>query len=330
MSSSETSLTTPLTTPVTAPAPQAPVPKPPLTPPDPSRAAWWPTTDLDGFLVRAGEFLHSEPALNTVLLSVTETLRERGLQAYGEGAPLFGTYADADGTVRGAFVRTPPHRVSVSAVGPEAADSLALLLADFGPDLPGVAAERATAEAFARSWRQHTGASAVLGMRQRLYRLDTLSPPEPVPPGRDRVATEADRDLLARWYEEFCEALGERPGMAPHAWADSRIVYGGATVWETPDGTPVAMAGATRRVAGQVRVAPVYTPADLRGRGYGGAATVAVTRAALDAGTAEVLLFTDLANPTSNRLYQRLGYRPVGDFAQWDFTRRDFTATATP
>ncbi|NDZ98825.1 GNAT family N-acetyltransferase, partial [Streptomyces sp. SID10116] len=83
--------------------------------------------------------------------------------------------------------------------------------------------------------------------------------------------------------------------------------------------------GATPRIAGQVRVAPVYTPADLRGRGYGGAATAAVTRAALDAGAAQVLLFTDLANPTSNRLYQRLGYRPVADFAQWDFT-----ATATP
>ncbi|WP_437113447.1 GNAT family N-acetyltransferase [Streptomyces venezuelae] len=286
---------------------------------------WRLTGDLDLFLDRGSVFLLSEPAPHTVLLSVTETLRERGLQAYGEGAPLFGTYADVDGTVRGAFLRTPPHRVSVSPVGPEAADSLARLLADVSPDLPGVAAERATAEAFARAWEKRTGASAALGMRQRLYRLDTLTPPEPAPPGRGRVATEADRDLLARWYEEFCEALGERPGMAPHAWADSRIAYGGAILWETPDGTPVAMAGATRRVAGQVRVAPVYTPADLRGRGYGGAATVAVTRAALDAGAAEVLLFTDLANPTSNGLYQRIGYRPVGDFAQWDFT-----ATAAP
>ncbi|WP_338061095.1 GNAT family N-acetyltransferase [Streptomyces kanamyceticus] len=79
------------------------------------------------------------------------------------------------------------------------------------------------------------------------------------------------------------------------------------------------MAGVTRRTAGQVRVAPVYTPAALRGRGYGGAATVAVSRAALDAGASDVLLFTDLDNPTSNSLYQRIGYRPVRDYTQYDF-----------
>ncbi|WP_369218492.1 GNAT family N-acetyltransferase, partial [Streptomyces flavofungini] len=116
--------------------------------------------------------------------------------------------------------------------------------------------------------------------------------------------------------------LGGHGGTLAEEWAESRIAYGGVTLWEAPDGTPVAMAGVTRRIAGQVRVAPVYTPAGLRGRGYAGAVTAAVTRAALDAGAAEVLLFTDLANPTSNGLYQRLGYRPVRDFAQFGFGRR--------
>ncbi|MEV0259558.1 GNAT family N-acetyltransferase [Streptomyces sp. NPDC050732] len=298
------------------------------TAPEPAHdlsGAWQLTSDLDEFLDRGGDFLRAEPALHTVLLSVTENLRVRGLRAYGEGPPLFGTYADADGTVSGAFLRTPPHRVSVSPVGPEAAGSLARLLADAGPDLPGVGAEHATAEAFSRAWEKHTGAAGALTTRQRLYRLGDLTPPEPEPPGRARVATAADRDLLARWHDEFGEAVGERSAADPGEWADSRIAYGGVILWESPDGTPAAMAGATRQVAGQVRVAPVYTPAGLRGRGYGGAATVAVTRAALDAGADEVLLFTDLANPTSNGLYQRIGYRPVGDFAQWDFT-----ATATP
>jgi predicted GNAT family acetyltransferase len=81
------------------------------------------------------------------------------------------------------------------------------------------------------------------------------------------------------------------------------------------------MAGATPLIAGQIRVAPVYTPAPLRGRGYAGAATTEVSRAALAAGADEVLLFTDLANPTSNGLYQRIGYRPVADFAVYDFAK---------
>ncbi|MEU6991474.1 GNAT family N-acetyltransferase [Streptomyces sp. NPDC046465] len=273
-------------------------------------------------MVRAGEFLRSEPALHTVLLTVTETLRLRGLQVYGSGVPLFGTYADADGTVRGAFARTPPHHLALSPVTPEAADALARQLAGADPELPGVTAEWATAEAFTRAWERHTGATATLDTRQRLYRLGTLMPPEPGPAGRARLATEADRDLLVRWHQEFATAVGEPPAMDSRPWVDARLSYGGVTFWETPDGVPAAMAGATRRIAGQVRVAPVYTPAELRGRGYGGAATVAVTRAALDAGAAEVVLFTDLDNPTSNGLYQRIGYRPVRDFAQHSFLRR--------
>ncbi|ATL28549.1 GNAT family N-acetyltransferase [Streptomyces formicae] len=282
--------------------------------------AWQLTTDLDGFLAHAEAFLHSAPAPHTALLSVTDTLRARGLQAYGKGAPLFGTYAGADGDVRGAFVRTPPHRLCPSPLDPEAAEALARQLADVSPDLPGVAADAATGEAFARAWEKQTGATASAVIHQRLYRLGTLTPPEPAPPGRARVATGADRELLSRWHEEFGEAVGERPAMGPGAWVDSRLAYGGITLWETPDGTPAAMAGVTRRTAGQVRVAPVYTPAALRGRGYGGAATVAVSRAALDAGASEVLLFTDLDNPTSNSLYQRIGYRPVRDYIQYEFT----------
>jgi predicted GNAT family acetyltransferase len=93
---------------------------------------------------------------------------------------------------------------------------------------------------------------------------------------------------------------------------DERVGYGGMTLWEA-DGVPVSMAGVTRQVAGMIRVAPVYTPPGYRRRGYAGAVTAAVTQAALDAGAGEVLLFTDLANPTSNALYQRLGYHPVED-----------------
>jgi predicted GNAT family acetyltransferase len=73
------------------------------------------------------------------------------------------------------------------------------------------------------------------------------------------------------------------------------------------------MAGTQRSVAGVVRLGPVYTPPAERRRGFGGAVTAAVSQAALVAGATDVVLFTDLANPTSNALYQRLGYRPVED-----------------
>ncbi len=101
---------------------------------------------------------------------------------------------------------------------------------------------------------------------------------------------------------------------------DDRVGNGGLILWEH-EGRPVSVAGRNRPAAGQARVGPVYTPPDLRGCGFGGAATAAITQAALDDGAEGVVLFTDLANLTSNTLYQRLGYRPVSDWAVLRFGR---------
>jgi predicted GNAT family acetyltransferase len=281
-----------------------------------TRDGWHLTHDLDAFLTRTGAFLHSEPALHTVPLTVTDTLRRRGPHAYGPEDPLFGTL-ERDGEVRAVFVRTPPYWIHVTSLTEREADELAACLA--GHALPGVSAADDTAAAFAEAWHRHTGAESRLRQRHRLYRLGELTVPEPVPPGRPRIATASDRAQLVRWLEDFAEQIGDRTLQDSGALADSRISYGGVTFWETPDGTPVSMAGVTPEVAGQVRVAPVYTPAELRGRGYAGAATAEVSRVARESGVKEILLFTDLANPTSNGLYQRIGYRPVTDFAVYEF-----------
>ncbi|MFI1504606.1 GNAT family N-acetyltransferase [Streptomyces sp. NPDC020597] len=275
---------------------------------------WHLTHDLDAFLERAGDFLRSRPALHTVPLTVVDSLRRRGPHVYGTEDPLFGALDTGDG-VTGVFFRTPPHRLNLTSLTEEGAEALAERLAADGHRFPGVSADRDTAALFAAAWGRRTGVESRPVERQRLYRLGELTSPGPVPEGRARVAAAADRDLLTRWHDAFMEDTGAHNGQDAGAWADSRIAYGGITLWETPDGTPVAMSGVTPEVAGQVRVAPVYTPPALRGRGYAGAATVEVSRAAQASGAAEILLFTDLANPTSNGLYQRIGYRPVTDFA---------------
>jgi len=273
---------------------------------------------LDAFLARAGSFLRSRPDLHTVPLTVTEQLRMRGTQAYGDEAPFFGVL-ERNGEVRGAYFCTPPYRVSVTPITPEDAGSLAAHLAGIGRPVSGVIGERTAVATLVRAWERGTGAVATLHERQRLYRLGTLTAPAAMPTGRPRVAAEPDRDRLVCWYGEFMEAIGG-VGTRADGWADARIAYGGITFWEAADGTPVSMAGVTPMVAGQIRVGPVYTPSHLRGRGYAGAVTAEVSRAALAAGADQVLLFTDLANPTSNALYQRVGYRPVADFAVYDFS----------
>jgi predicted GNAT family acetyltransferase len=281
--------------------------------------AWQTTDDLAAFDAAALDFLRAQPTQNTILLSVPSVLRERGPNAFGDGAPRFGWYEDADGAVRGAFLQTPPHGILVSDL-PDGAAALALvdvLRAD-GRPVPAVNAPLPVAEVVADAWCAATGAVAREGARHRLYLLGELTGPSPAPAGAARIATGDDLDLLLTWFVEFAEEVGDPVVNAQRAVVD-RLDYGGLTLWEL-DGAPVSMAGITRLLeGGGIRIGPVYTPKTLRGRGYAAAATTAACESAFDRGAREVSLFTDLANPTSNALYQRLGFRPLGDRVVFHF-----------
>ncbi|KUN07093.1 acetyltransferase [Streptomyces yokosukanensis] len=275
---------------------------------------WHITEDLDDFLARTGDFLRSRPALHTTPLTAFERLRTRGVD--GAGETVFGRL-EPGGEVSALFYRLPTRRLTVTALSPEQADTLAARLTGLGLPLSGVHGDNDSAVAFARAWQRRTGAAPVLSWWGRLHRLGAPVPPRPRPQGRGRLLGEEDREDWMRWCGEFVAAVGEAPA---DSWADSRFADKHFTFWETPDGTPVSMAGSTSLIGGMVRIDPVYTPAHLRGRGYAGAVTVEVSRAALAAGAREVVLFTDPANPTSNALYRRIGYVPVAYFVSYDFS----------
>ncbi|MCX4789995.1 MULTISPECIES: GNAT family N-acetyltransferase [unclassified Streptomyces] len=262
---------------------------------------WTFTDDVDVFLDAAGASLAARPAENTLVLTVTAALRRGGPHAYTDSAPLLGWWRGADGEVAGTLVQTPPYRPLLGTVAPEALAPLAAAL-----PLTGVNADRATAEALAATWPGHR-----VDQEQRLYRLETLVPPSPAPAGRHRAATAADREPLVRWFHAFADQVGQ-PGKNAERLVDEGTAAGTLTLWED-GGVPVSMAGASPRIAGTVRIATVYTPAEYRGRGYAAAVTAEVARAAREAGAQEVLLFTDLANPTSNGVYRRIGFRAVSD-----------------
>ncbi len=271
--------------------------------------AWTLTGSLDEFEAAAGEHLRTDPVRQTVPLTLLATLRERGLAAFGDAPPVYGWHRSA-GQVDGAFLQTPPYPVLVASLPAESALSLISLLGEDGRDLSAVNLPGPAEPAFLGAWAAATGGSAATRQRSRLFRLGALAAPDPMPPGAARVAGSADRDVLISWHEAFSREI-ERGAHGPaDRMVDDRLSYGGLMLWEA-DGRPAAMAGITRLVAGVARVAPVYTPPGHRRRGFGGAVTTAVSQAAIDAGAAEVVLYTDLANPTSNALYQRLGYRPV-------------------
>jgi GNAT superfamily N-acetyltransferase len=281
--------------------------------------SWFMTTDTERFLAVAGEFLRADPAGNSVMLTVTENLRVSGA-APAASAPLYGWWQPAAGDrVAAAFMHTPDFPLMLSRVNGPTAARLAGELAGAGRRVQGVNAGQEAADAFAAAWRDRTGDAVAVHRRMRLFRLGELRPPRPGPEGTARLAAGDDRDLLAGWFGAFAREAGEPSREDEHAAVTERLGYGGIILWEA-GGVPVSVAGRTRAVAAMVRVGPVYTPPELRGHGYAGAATVAVSQAALDAGIREVVLYTDLANPTSNALYQRLGYRPVEDRVVCSFT----------
>lgn len=283
------------------------------------RDTWIFAQDAAEFAETAIPQLAAAPAANTLLLTVFERLRRHGAHAFGPADPQLAVWYDADGSPGGAVVRTPPFGYVASHVPAEAADAFAelMLASDTGLDGREINLPDTVFEPFAAAWTARTGNEPRVVERNRLYRLEQLTPPEPAPSGHARAAEAGDVPVIARFLEEFWIEVGHpRPAgghLDPQRIARARVEEGSFRVWCDEEGGLVSLAGHAPIVAGAGRIGPVYTPKEARGRGYAGAATAAVCRVLLDGDAREILLFTDLANPTSNALYQRIGFRPVSD-----------------
>ncbi len=275
-----------------------------------SGAGW----DVASFAAAAGPVLEADPVRHTLALTVLDRW------AGGAGKPALLLTVRRRGAVVGLALREHGRPVLVSALPPALAAAVVARALAVDPRPAGAAGPVPEAEAHAAAHAAATGAGVEVAMRQRLFRLVALAPPVAVP-GNCRLAGPSDVDLLARWQADFlAEAVGAlgpsddpRPGIV-------EALAGGAgyVLWER-DGEPRAYAVARRPVAGMARIGPVYTPPEHRGRGHGSAVTAAATAWAQRAGAREVCLFTDLANPVSNAIYPRLGYRPVHDAVELRF-----------
>jgi hypothetical protein len=272
----------------------------------------------DGFLGHAGDFLVEREAEHNLILGLSSRLRQDP-RLYGKD-PYFAVVEDG-GRVVGAALRTPPHNLVLSelddkrTIGP-----LLDAVREEYAELPGVVAPKERAAQFAKAWHEATGATVELRIAQRVFRADRVDPPQGVP-GRMRDYEPSDRELAARWMDAFtAEALAGSPQPeSSEEFVDRREADpdGGLVLWE--DGEVVSLAGYGGRTPNGIRIGPVYTPPERRARGYGSAVTAALTQHLLDGGSCFCFLFTDLANPTSNSIYQRIGYRGVSDVDLWAF-----------
>jgi uncharacterized protein len=271
----------------------------------------------ESFLAQAGEFLAAREAQHNLILGLASRLRREPLM-YGE--PAYLAVASEGGRVVGVALRTPPHNLALSEIDDEAAiEPLVEHVHSVFGSLPGVVGPKERAGQFAAAWQAATGVSASLELAQRTFCADHVEPPPPVS-GKMRDYVRGDRELASRWMDAFvAEALPDAPPESSEKFVDRREEDpdGGLVLWE--DDGPVSMAGFGGPTPNGIRVGPVYTPPELRGRGYASALTAALTQRLLDGGRRFCFLFTDLANPTSNSIYQRIGYRPVSDVDMWSF-----------
>jgi GNAT superfamily N-acetyltransferase len=186
-----------------------------------------------------------------------------------------------------------------------------------------VASLRPRAEAFAEVWLGRPAGADREVMASRILRCAALVPPVDVP-GNARPVDAGELATLYDWEDAFHDELG----LTHHSPDDARPDPTGRAFWWVDGDSPVSLAIHTPPVQGVARVGPVYTPPESRRRGYAAAVTAAATRAAYDTGAREVVLYTDAANPTSNGVYERIGYVHVADAVELRLT--DVSGLAGP
>ena len=281
--------------------------------------------DPSAFLAAADAFLAAEPVLVTVVTTVTQRCVEGSLGA-GAAPRWWATVRDAEGgPVVAVAMRTAPGGASppyVTAMSDAAARLLAGTLAARGEHVTQVNGALPASQVLAEETARLSGGVAQVREHTRLHLLGALVEPTPMS-GRLRAATADDVATCLAWWEAFevdaAEQAGRAEADAPLEPQDeatmlARIDRGALVLWEDEDGEVVHLTGVNPPSYGVVRIGPVYTPPEQRGRGFAGATVAAVSADAQREGH-RVCLFTDQANPVSNRLYATLGFEPVVDMA---------------
>lgn len=272
--------------------------------------------DAASFLDAVGPLFEERESENSLPLGLASNLAQDPA-FYGPDPALFFS-VHRDGKPLGGALATPPRRLILGRFVDDPTASTAAL-SDFllqeGLSVPGTTGPQAEARAFASAWLAlHPALQADPSMHMRLFEIRDVHP-VPTPPGALRPATQDDVDTVAQWTAGFATDIGEAE--APNT-AAAAIKAGRVFLWD--DGGPVSMAKATRPVRNGISVAGVYTPPTHRTKGYATACVAALTRLLLASGHAYCTLYTDLANPTSNSIYAKIGYRPLGDALTFDFT----------
>jgi predicted GNAT family acetyltransferase len=274
------------------------------------------------FLAAAEATLAREEIANNVILGVPTYLRAHPEDDSTEN--LYLTVDDGDELV-GAAMMTPPHHLVVH-VEPSVVDARTVLneiieaVLPIQEKVPSIMGRVPGVQIAARLWNERTARPMALKTKERVFELREVTWPRKVH-GELRLATEEDAEIVANWFVDFVtEAMPEELTAETGQRARKAVKEERVFLWKIADGDgrrAVCLVAASRTLPHGRNVGPVYTPPAERGKGYASNATAALSQLLLDQGHEYATLFTDLANPTSNKIYQAMGYRPVCDYEVW-------------
>lgn len=269
----------------------------------------------EAFLARAQAWLLAAEAEHNLILGICERLINRP-DRYG-GKPYLFTIEQGDQVVL-AGAMTPPYKLVLTKSGvPEALGMVAddLMAERLYP--PGVLGPTTEARVFARVWRALTGVETGSSEDEAICELREVAHPE-YSPGHLRLAGADEVDLLVRWRIAFMIETGLHETIdASREATDDLLARGALYVWD--DDGPVSVAATNRSTPHGVCIGVVYTPPPFRGRGYATSVVAALSQQILDSGREFCCLFTQLSNPTSNDIYEKVGYRRIAEWADIAF-----------
>jgi uncharacterized protein len=269
------------------------------------------------FLERVRLYLEAQEAFYNLMLGLALRLREA--PDWYHSTPYLAAIESSSGEVLLAALMTPPYEIILAGnneAEPDVFDALAESLAFHGVNPVGVNAPNALADGFALAWSQARDLEYRVRTRERAFELRRVNPVR-YSPGKLRPAHAAELDLMHAWRIAF---IDEALPVGPYPDQDNtarQIASGNVFVWD--DGKPVSMAIPGRDTPHGISIGGVYTPPEERQKGYATSCVAALSQRLLDNGKQFVTLFTDLANPTSNDIYQQIGYVALGDYTVYRF-----------
>ena len=275
--------------------------------------------DANELISLSGAYLELNESENNLPIGVAHTLCQKP-PCDGPDAPLLLSILDR-GRAVGVAIVTPPRRLILSRIDTSVKVAMVHLtryLREIDMLIPGVVGPAAEAQAFSECWTEGmVGVSSKVAMRMRVFEAKTVAD-VPLSPGKLRLAGISDRPLMAQWIAAFSEAIGEPVDVdsaksSAEQYIEDRQLY----IWD--DGGPASIATETRPTRNGTTVSTVYTPPEYRSKGYATSCVWSLTKKLLSGHYSFCSLYTDLSNPTSNSIYTKIGYVPLGDALSFDF-----------